>query len=288
LLPCPLRKKYFTITFCSIQSIEIFITYLHESVKCWSERSLTPDSMDRFSSWTHMIDSEIDLVSKIWFGYWQFSFLIKIVRWSMTFSPPRTSTCSMRLRCESETAALGEWRLRQNKGNVLWLPWLAEAWREHHCAAALRYEMAIMKSFHRRGFDTVASISLISICASYRTALDFTHQEEQRLWKIVNRVRLTWGTTAKKIQIEPKSEFKFKFSRRWRKRNYARHTRASGTVVASDCTVFRLSIQMRSHKQLLLRWPTAKIHTLRQRWFLVFRWWFAPNEDSLFESHMMM
>jgi hypothetical protein len=70
LLPCPLRKKYFIITLCSIQSIQIFITCLDISVKCRSKRFSAPDPMDRFFRWTHMIDSEIDLVSRMLFGYW--------------------------------------------------------------------------------------------------------------------------------------------------------------------------------------------------------------------------
>jgi hypothetical protein len=44
--------------------------------------------MDRFSRWTHMIDSEIDFVSRMLFSYWQFSVLRKIDTRSLTFSPP--------------------------------------------------------------------------------------------------------------------------------------------------------------------------------------------------------
>jgi hypothetical protein len=41
LLPCPLRKKYFTITLCSIRSIQILITHLSADLKCRSRNVLT-------------------------------------------------------------------------------------------------------------------------------------------------------------------------------------------------------------------------------------------------------
>jgi hypothetical protein len=41
LLPCPLRKKYFTIARCSIRSIQIFIAYRTISIKCRSGKSLS-------------------------------------------------------------------------------------------------------------------------------------------------------------------------------------------------------------------------------------------------------
>jgi hypothetical protein len=87
LLPCPLRKKYFTITLCSIRSIQIFITYVNASIKWRSRRSSAPEFTDNFSGWTRMIDLEIDLVSRMLFGYWQFSVLKMIGRGSGTFPP---------------------------------------------------------------------------------------------------------------------------------------------------------------------------------------------------------
>jgi hypothetical protein len=51
------------------------------------KRPSVPDPMDRFSRWTHMIDSEIDLISRILFGYWRFSVLRKIGRGSHVFLP---------------------------------------------------------------------------------------------------------------------------------------------------------------------------------------------------------
>jgi hypothetical protein len=74
LLPCSLRKKYFTIILCSIRSIQIFITYISNADQ---KVSSAPDPMDRFSCWTHLIDSEIDLVSRMLFDYWQFTVLRK-------------------------------------------------------------------------------------------------------------------------------------------------------------------------------------------------------------------
>jgi hypothetical protein len=38
LLSCPLRKTYFTITLCSIQFIQIFITYFNRYIKCLSRK----------------------------------------------------------------------------------------------------------------------------------------------------------------------------------------------------------------------------------------------------------
>jgi hypothetical protein len=41
--------------------------------------------MDRFSRWTHMIDSEINLILRMFFGYWQFLVLWKIGSGTSTF-----------------------------------------------------------------------------------------------------------------------------------------------------------------------------------------------------------
>jgi hypothetical protein len=47
-----------------------------------------PDPMNRFSRWIHMFDSEIDWVSSILFGYWQFSVPRKISKTPDTFHRP--------------------------------------------------------------------------------------------------------------------------------------------------------------------------------------------------------
>jgi hypothetical protein len=75
LLSYPLRKKYFTITLCSIQSVQICITHMSNVNQ---KRSSQPDPIDRFARWTQMFDSQIDWVSRMSFGYWQFSVLRKI------------------------------------------------------------------------------------------------------------------------------------------------------------------------------------------------------------------
>jgi hypothetical protein len=85
LLSCPLRKESFIIISCSIRSIQIFITHISNSAR---ERSSASGPIDRFSRWTHMIDSKIDLVSRILFGYWQFSVLRKIDTGPRTFRHP--------------------------------------------------------------------------------------------------------------------------------------------------------------------------------------------------------
>jgi hypothetical protein len=84
LFPCLLRKKYFTITRCSVQSIEMFLTHISNADQ---QMSSVPDPMDRFSRRIPVIKSEIDLVSRMLFCYWQFSVLRKIGRRSGTFSP---------------------------------------------------------------------------------------------------------------------------------------------------------------------------------------------------------
>jgi hypothetical protein len=78
LLPCSLRNKDFTMTLCSIRSIQMFRTYLNASIRCRWKRSSAPDPIDKFSRWTHTIDLELDLVSRMLFGYWQFSLLRKV------------------------------------------------------------------------------------------------------------------------------------------------------------------------------------------------------------------
>jgi hypothetical protein len=83
-----LWKKYSTITLCSIRSIQIFIIYI--SNPNWKQSS-APDHIDRFSRWTHMINSEIDWILRMLFGHWRFSVQRKIGRRSDIFWSSSTS-----------------------------------------------------------------------------------------------------------------------------------------------------------------------------------------------------
>jgi hypothetical protein len=74
------------------------------------QRSSAPDLMDRFSRWTHMIDSEIDLALRMLFGYWQFSVLRKIGR-AWTFSP----SCNYRFDFRFDCLMVS---LRQSKSRI--------------------------------------------------------------------------------------------------------------------------------------------------------------------------
>jgi hypothetical protein len=62
LLPCLLRKKYFTIVLCSIRSIQIFRAHLSRYLKC---RSTRPQCQ---TLWTDFLAEHIWLIQKlIWF-----------------------------------------------------------------------------------------------------------------------------------------------------------------------------------------------------------------------------
>jgi hypothetical protein len=58
----------------------MFNKHLNIDIKSRSKRSSSPDALDRVSPGTQMTDSEIDLVSRMLFGYSQFSVLRKIGR----------------------------------------------------------------------------------------------------------------------------------------------------------------------------------------------------------------
>jgi hypothetical protein len=128
------------------------------------ERFSAPDPRDRFSHWTQMIDSEIDAVSKMLFGYWQLAVLRKLVKGPWTFSP-----C-----CNKSTRSLGSirWKRFLAQVNINSLSSSPERIRSDLARYQQQLHWTMLWVLEHRNVRMIAMDSVIAIACSIGCRMD--------------------------------------------------------------------------------------------------------------------